>query len=610
MINRSLLAISFFILTQTIFAVPLPPTTYYVSGMGDDNNNGLSTTTAFRTLQMAANLVNPGDVVFAMNGIYSNQLPGYDVLWIARSGTASAYIEFKNYPGHSPKIKFTGWQGIKFNDGAAYIKVSGFEVEGNNANVTLANALNQPGSCANPTGASVPIYNGNGIASDGRDAVLKPHHLVVSNNVVHDCGGGGISMIQSDYITVENNVIYNNSWYTIYGASGISFWQLWNFDNNTSGYRNIIRNNRCFGNRLYVPWIGQCAITDGNGIIIDDTRNTQNGSTLGAYNGRTYVVNNIVWNNGGSGIHTYESEHVDIVNNTAYKNAQSTELSGEIFANASNDIRIYNNILVNPAGKGLNSNYSNTNVFYNYNLHFGGGTAALTGANTATGNPNFVNANATLNADFHLMVGSAALNIGTNSLAPTVDCEQNPRPSNNIDIGAYEFSAAMPVELLRFEGQNTEGGKNVLTWQTATELNTSNFDLEQSDDIVIFNKIGEVKAKGSNSTYQFEDNPKKNLQYYRLKINDLDGKTGYSKIISLKAKGTSKVKVYPSVTSGILTIEGAASFDVVNSVGQIVMSEKDIQHSSFIVHHLASGVYVVRGVDTEGAAFVERFFRE
>ena len=208
------------------------------------------------------------------------------------------------------------------------------------------------------------------------------------------------------------------------------------------------------------------------------------------------------------------------------------------------------------------------------------------------------------------MAGSAALNIGTNSLAPTVDCEQNPRPSNNIDIGAYELVAAMPVELLRFEGKNTEGGKNMLTWQTAVELNTSNFAVEQSDDSVIFNKIGEVKAKGSNSTYQFEDNPTKSVQYYRLKINDLDGKTAYSKIISLKAKGTSKVKVYPSVTSGILTIEGAASFDIVNSVGQIVLSEKEIHRSSFIVHHLASGVYVIRGVDTEGVAFVERFFRE
>ncbi len=589
------------------------PSTYYVSGTGSDSNNGLSTTTAFRTLQKAADLVNPGDTVYAMNGTYSNQYSWQDVLNIARSGTAAAYIEFRNYPTHTPKIQFNGWQGIKFSPGAAYIKVSGFEIKGNNANVTLANALVQPASCATPSGSPNPAFNGNGISADGRGATSKPHHLVISNNKVYDCGGAGISTVQSDYITIENNVSYNNCWYTIYGTSGISLYQSWNFDADTSGYRNIIRNNRCFGNRLYVPWIGLCTITDGNGIIIDDSKNTQNGSTLGAYKGRTYVVNNVVWNNGGSGIHTYESEHVDIVNNTAYQNSQSTEInSGEIFANSSNDIRIFNNILVNAPSNVINSNYSNTNLAYNYNLHFGGGAAAVTGANTITGNPSFANANLTLGADFHITAGSAALNVGTSSLAPNADIDQNPRPSGSgYDIGAYEYASPLPVELLYFEGRNIKDSKNTLTWQTALETNTSHFELERSNDGRKFTAIGEIKAKGSNTVYQLDDLEAKGTQYYRLKVTDLDLSSSYSNIISLQSKSATKARIYPSVTNGFLALENVTSIEIINTFGQVVSSFSNLNTLEKLdIFSLPNGVYFIHGLDIEGVAFLEKIIKQ
>ena len=45
---------------------------YYVSGIGKDGNDGLSTNTAFQTIQKAADLVKPGDTVLVMNGLYKN----------------------------------------------------------------------------------------------------------------------------------------------------------------------------------------------------------------------------------------------------------------------------------------------------------------------------------------------------------------------------------------------------------------------------------------------------------------------------------------------------------------------------------------------------------
>ena len=415
---------------------------YYVDAIkGNNSNTGLSVEKALKTLQKAADKTVAGDTVFVMNGTYvKDNSWSSDVLIETSSGTAEKWIVWMNYPGHQPLISFDCWRA--FNIQGSYIEVNGLTVKGNNSNIALEQALNQPKSCANSSGSYDARYNGNGISVDGRNGA-RFHHFRVKNCTVSDCGGAGITFIQSDYITIENNIIYNCSWYTVWASSGISLWQNWNSDDET-GVKNIIRNNICYSNRQYVPAIAfNCGFTDGNGIIIDDSENTQNGSTLGSYKGRTLIGNNIVYKNGGSGIHTYKSKHVDIVNNTAYLNNQSPELNGgEIFPNASDDIRIFNNILVASPNKRINSNYNNgkTNLYSN-NLHFGGNATAITGTNLVKGDPLFADAE---NNDFHLLQGSPAIDKGIDSLtgvaAPVIDFRGKDRPVGaGFDIGAFEY---------------------------------------------------------------------------------------------------------------------------------------------------------------------------
>jgi parallel beta-helix repeat protein len=424
----------------SIVCYAMSATNYYISqSTGSDfGNNGLSQTAPFKNIQRGADLVNAGDTVFVMNGTYTNICAACDVVNINRAGTSAAWIVFMPLVGHTPIISFTGWQGIKFEPNAAYIEVKNFIVSGNNANIKLADALIQPAGCTNPMGSSNPIYNGNGIAADGRKGTTKrPHHLRVVNNTIFDCGGGGVSMIQSDYVTIENNLIYNNSWYTIYGASGISCWQNWNFDTQ-AGYHFVIRNNRCYGNQLFVKWIGSCTISDGNGIIIDDSRNTQNGSNLGIYTGKTLIANNICYQNGGSGIHTYESDNVDVVNNTAYHNSVSVEIKGEIFANSSKNIRFFNNIIVPLDNEPANDNYMNSNITSDYNCYLTNKPITILGAHDLQTDPKFMNA-ATF--DFQIQATSHCRDAGTATAAPTTDFKGESRPKGvGFDIGAYEFA--------------------------------------------------------------------------------------------------------------------------------------------------------------------------
>jgi hypothetical protein len=318
-----------------------------------------------------------------MNGVYRNTSPNGQVVFITRSGKANAWIKFKAYPGHRPKIKHNGWNGILINNGASYIEVNGLEVIGNNDNVTLDYAMSQKTNKLNP------LTNGNCINVDGRKSG-HTHHIRIVNNKVHKCGGVGIAAIQSDYVTIDNNVVFDNAWYSVYGCSGISMLSNWNFDNNR-GYKMFVTNNKTYNNRMFIPWIAVGKITDGNGIIIDTSRNNQNNSKLGAYKGRTLVKNNLAFNNGGSGIHTFLSDRVDIVNNTAVLNNQSPEIkNGQIFANVSSDTRILRNILYAYPGKPVNSSNKNKNVIYDYNIYLNSSKVNVKGTHDIVADSKFL----------------------------------------------------------------------------------------------------------------------------------------------------------------------------------------------------------------------------
>jgi hypothetical protein len=161
----------------------------------------------------------------------------------------------------------------------------------------------------------------------------------------------------------------------------------------------------------------------------------------------------------------------------------------------------------------------------------------------------------------------------------------------------------LPLELLDFTGKLDKNDKITLNWRTATEQNTEAFDVEQSADAKTFEKIGTVKARGSNSTYVFTDEQGlKGITYYRLKIKDFDGKTSYSKVLSFNAPNASKVRIFPTYTEGSLFMENVKTFEIVNPLGQVVSTVSNIQH-------LPSGMYFVQGTDTNGAFFTQKVFK-
>lgn len=423
-----------------LFFISGNATNYYVSQLtGIISNDGLTPETAFLTLQQAHDISQPGDVIFIMNGIYSNDNADSDILEIVISGTENQWITYKNYEGHQPVLKLNAnnWQAVNIQ-GADYIIIDGLKIIGNNDAISLEYALSEQNNFDNAATSG----NGIAISIEFDNQENKSHHVIIRNCTISKCGGGGIYSYHSDYITIENNTVYECAWYSPYNNSGISMYQNWNSDNSLE-IKNIISGNTCYRNECYIPRLieGVPTIIDGNGIVIDDSRNTQFDSPLGAYLGKTYIINNVIFDNGARGIHSYSSDNIIVSNNTLYKNCQSDDTQeGELTAFDSSAITYINNIVFPDVNIPPIAIYNIADLIVDYNL-WGENSALAThfGTNTLVGNPDFVFPSTNpLEADFHLMPSSIAINSGSSTVAPITDKDGNSR-IDNVDLGAYEF---------------------------------------------------------------------------------------------------------------------------------------------------------------------------
>ena len=453
------------------FAVIGEPISYYVDPVnGSDSNTGKATDSAFLTLQKAANMTAPGDTVYLMDGTFTAGT-GRVVLDITKSGALNqetgepAYITYMAYPGANPVITSAqGWNIV--NISASYIIVDGIEIAGNNQNLTLEDGeagynytveTKDAGLAVDYSDPRITRVNTNGIAINGRNRIgqgLAPlHDIIIRNCVVRDCPGGGIATMEVDAITIENNIVYNNAWYMMYAGSGISLLNSADYYTNTDTYRNIIRNNIVYNNETKVKWEEIRKYSDGNGIIIDYNKNTNN--VAAAYTGKTLVENNITYNNGGSGIHSFNSRYVDIINNTAYNNNQSPHLTyPQLFANSSDYCNLFNNIVYSRDLRPGETNYKMTNngaseyVIYANNIYYGGGVPAVMGPNDVVTDPKFLSLDPQSPDFLKLAPDSPAVDRGTQTLAPNDDIIGVSRPQGaGYDIGAYEtsFTSANPL---------------------------------------------------------------------------------------------------------------------------------------------------------------------
>lgn len=147
------------------------------------------------------------------------------------------------------------------------------------------------------------------------------------------------------------------------------------------------------------------------------------------------------------------------------------------------------------------------------------------------------------------------------------------------DSSTSEFGpalAVLPVSLTNFQG-NLVDNIVKLAWSTSREFNSSHFVVEKSFDGSSYTGIAQVKSGASNGQYSFTDNtPLNKINYYRLKIVDLDGNFTYSKVVIIRNDGSSVVlKLMPNPVTSYLNVSfkldrpEAVKISVYDQVGRL-----------------------------------------
>ncbi len=183
----------------------------------------------------------------------------------------------------------------------------------------------------------------------------------------------------------------------------------------------------------------------------------------------------------------------------------------------------------------------------------------------------------------------------------------NPNDPNSFSFGNH--NGALPVEMLSFSAR-PDNGKNILEWNTASEINNDHFEIQRFDDSKKWNTIGEILGHGTTNEKQFYSFTDASIQnagiaYYRLKQVDYNGKFEYSEIRRVSnEKQINNIKVYPNPANDVLNISFAndeedKKISIFDMQGICVYSsENAIFNKAIDIKSLGSGMYILKVYST------------
>jgi hypothetical protein len=216
--------------------------------------------------------------------------------------------------------------------------------------------------------------------------------------------------------------------------------------------------------------------------------------------------------------------------------------------------------------------------------------APLTNLSSSTiANPNFTSPPDLYNYTYTVLVTDAAGCTG----------------SNTVNV----FCAVLPVELLTFDVSKVPEG-NLLSWQTASEVNNEGFFIERSSDGTNFEDIGFQEGAGNSNiinSYTFIDtSPNEGINYYRLRQVDFDGKEEYSKLVAINNRSVSTkelISVYPNPSRDKIEVMFSAedyggSIQIFDAAGKMVYDrnekfEQGVNIKSINTSNFAPGIYFI-----------------
>ena len=172
-----------------------------------------------------------------------------------------------------------------------------------------------------------------------------------------------------------------------------------------------------------------------------------------------------------------------------------------------------------------------------------------------------------------------------------------------IDVPDVLSVFALPIDIISFEGKSVENEYH-LALEVAKEWNVKQLELEKSIDGKNYESI-ETLLPVNSLIYNFIDRNPSQINFYRIKVVDIDEHIMYSKVINYSKTNIDIVKLYPNPTTNILTIElpqrkTNQTIYIKNLFGQIVYKQEilDKQFETINTESLSKGNYILQVVST------------
>lgn len=164
------------------------------------------------------------------------------------------------------------------------------------------------------------------------------------------------------------------------------------------------------------------------------------------------------------------------------------------------------------------------------------------------------------------------------------------------------YTVVVPVTWLNLHTVRQANGTALISWSTASEINSKEFLVQRSNNASDWTTIGSTTAAGNSSIvkqYSFTDpQADQRIVYYRIAQVDMDGRTSFSKILVSRTDITAGIKLFPNpVTDGTATISlnNAGKIKMFNSNGVQVM-QRDLSAGSTVlnVSKYPKGTYYIK----------------
>ncbi len=180
--------------------------------------------------------------------------------------------------------------------------------------------------------------------------------------------------------------------------------------------------------------------------------------------------------------------------------------------------------------------------------------------------------------------------------------------------------AVLPLQWISLNATRNNA-LSLITWTTAQEVNCKYYQVQKSTDTRSWQNVGNSvaahnSASGFNNYSLTDATFLDGIAYYRIVLMDVNGKTSYSTIVSVKDISNNQVVVYPNPVTDVVNVRVSGNslikrVKVFDAAGKLLIIKEGSNSNvySFNVSALASAFYMM-SIETDTGKLSKGFMKQ